>query len=75
MQGRVKWFDTKKGYGFITGENGVDYFVHWSEIQVPGYKTLDAGQEVEFDAKQNGRSQRALRVRAKPQGSDGAIKE
>jgi CspA family cold shock protein len=75
LQGRVKWFDTKKGYGFITGEDGVDYFVHWSEIQVPGYKTLDPGQEVEFDAKQNGRSQRALRVRVKSQGSGGATEK
>lgn len=63
MQGRVKWFDPKKGYGFITGEDGTDYFVHWSEIQMPGYKTLEVDQRVQFDVQQDGRRARAVRVR------------
>ncbi len=48
-QGTVKWFNGTKGYGFITGEDGKDYFVHFSAIQVDGFKTLDEGQKVSFD--------------------------
>lgn len=39
MNGTVKWFDTRKGYGFIVGDDGQDYFVHYSQIQADGYKT------------------------------------
>lgn len=49
MKGTVKWFNAEKGYGFITGEDGVDYFAHYSQIQVEGYKSLDQGQAVSFD--------------------------
>ena len=49
MKGTVKWFNAEKGYGFITGEDGVDYFAHYSQIQVEGYKSLDQGQSVSFD--------------------------
>lgn len=48
-QGTVKWFNPEKGYGFISQEGGEDLFVHWSEIQMDGYKTLDEGQAVSFD--------------------------
>ena len=48
-KGKVKWFDNKKGYGFITPEDGKDVFVHHTAIQGDGYKTLQEGQEVEFD--------------------------
>ncbi|MBI5196986.1 MAG: cold-shock protein [Nitrospirae bacterium] len=48
-RGRVKWFNDKKGYGFIEQENGQDVFVHFSAIQGDGFKTLTEGQEVEFD--------------------------
>ena len=48
-QGTVKWFNPEKGYGFISQEGGEDLFVHWSEIQMDGYKTLDEGQKVEFE--------------------------
>lgn len=48
-QGVVKWFNDSKGYGFITGPNGEDVFVHYSAIQGEGFKTLTEGQEVEFD--------------------------
>ena len=47
--GTVKWFSNQKGYGFIAQEGGKDVFVHHSEIQGEGYKTLDEGQTVEFD--------------------------
>ncbi len=48
-QGTVKWFNPEKGYGFISQEGGEDLFVHWSEIQMDGYKTLDEGVAVEFE--------------------------
>jgi len=48
-RGRVKWFNDKKGYGFIEQENGEDVFVHFSAIQGDGFKTLGEGQEVEFE--------------------------
>ena len=49
MKGTVKWFNAEKGYGFITGDDVVDYFAHYSQIQVEGYKSLDQGQRVSFD--------------------------
>jgi CspA family cold shock protein len=48
-QGTVKWFSPEKGYGFIAQQDGDDLFVHYSEIQMDGYKTLDEGQAVSFD--------------------------
>jgi len=58
-QGTVKWFNPDKGYGFISQEGGEDLFVHWSEIQMDGYKTLDEGAKVEFEVAQgdNGKLQ------------------
>ena len=58
-QGTVKWFNSEKGYGFISQEGGEDLFVHWSEIQMDGYKTLDEGAAVEFEVTQgdNGKLQ------------------
>ena len=50
MKGKVKWFNAEKGYGFINGEDGKDIFVHYSHIQQEGYKSLEEGQEVTFDA-------------------------
>lgn len=47
--GRVKWFDEKKGYGFISAEEGEDVFVHYSEINSDGFKTLHEGQRVKFE--------------------------
>ena len=49
MKGTVKWFNPEKGFGFITGEDGEDAFVHFSAIQSEGYKTLSDGQEVTYD--------------------------
>jgi len=48
-KGKVKWFNEKKGYGFIEQEEGGDVFVHFSAIQDEGFKTLSEGQAVEFD--------------------------
>ena len=58
LQGTVKWFSAQKGYGFITGEDGIDYFAHFSEIQMDGYRKLSGGQPVLFEAgtDANGRS-------------------
>ncbi|MHB9004648.1 MAG: cold-shock protein, partial [Coriobacteriia bacterium] len=47
-EGKVKWFNADKGYGFIERENGEDLFVHFSEIQSEGFKSLDEGQSVSF---------------------------
>ena len=49
MKGTVKWFNAKKGFGFISDENGNDVFVHSSALQMDGFKVLDEGEEVEFD--------------------------
>ena len=48
-KGKVKWFNNAKGYGFIAQDNGDDVFVHYSVIQQDGYRSLNAGEEVEFD--------------------------
>jgi CspA family cold shock protein len=47
--GKVKWFDAKKGWGFIRQDDGQEIFVHYSAIQQDGFRTLDDGQEVEFE--------------------------
>lgn len=49
MTGKVKWFNSEKGFGFITDENGKDVFAHFSQIQKDGYKTLEEGEAVSFD--------------------------
>lgn len=48
-KGKVKWFSAKKGYGFITSDDGKDVFVHFNEIKGDGFKTLEEGEEVEFE--------------------------
>ncbi|MCT8975634.1 cold-shock protein [Clostridium sp. CX1] len=49
MKGTVKWFNSEKGFGFITGEDGKDIFAHFSQINSDGFKTLVEGQEVSYD--------------------------
>jgi cold shock protein len=65
VQGKVKWFNNQKGYGFITPESGKDVFVHHSAIQGEGYKSLDEGQEVEFDITTGPKGEQAVNVRKK----------
>lgn len=62
MRGTVKWFNAEKGYGFIQVEGGDDVFVHFSAIQQEGFKTLDEGQEVEFEITQGDRGPQAANV-------------
>ena len=58
-EGTVKWFNADKGYGFISSEDGDDLFVHFSEIKMDGFKTLDEGDKVSFEVTtgQNGKLQ------------------
>ncbi|MDH5763437.1 MAG: cold-shock protein [Nitrospinota bacterium] len=60
--GKVKWFNESKGYGFIESEDGEDVFVHFSEIQAEGFKTLKEGQEVEFEKTQGKKGPQASNV-------------
>jgi len=62
MQGKVKWFNAEKGYGFIEREDGGDVFVHFSAIQSDGFKTLEEGQAVEFDIVEGARGPQAANV-------------
>ncbi|MGG0284641.1 cold-shock protein [Peribacillus butanolivorans] len=61
-QGKVKWFNAEKGFGFIEREGGDDVFVHFSAIQGEGFKTLEEGQDVTFDVEQGQRGPQALNV-------------
>ncbi|NIS61944.1 MAG: cold shock domain-containing protein [Proteobacteria bacterium] len=61
-RGRVKWFSEKKGYGFITQEDGNDVFVHYSAINSEGFKTLREGDEVEFEISQGEKGLQATNV-------------
>jgi len=60
--GKVKWFNESKGYGFIESEDGEDVFVHFSEIQSEGFKTLKEGQEVEFEKTEGQKGPQASNV-------------
>ncbi|MGI6021438.1 MAG: cold-shock protein [Lachnospiraceae bacterium] len=61
-QGTVKWFNAEKGYGFITGADGKDVFVHFSAIQSEGFKTLEEGQAVSYDLVEGERGMQAANV-------------
>ena len=62
MKGTVKWFDAKKGFGFISDEGGTDVFVHFSALQMDGFKVLDEGDEVEFEVIQGEKGPQAANV-------------
>ncbi|MFS0675010.1 MULTISPECIES: cold shock domain-containing protein [Ornithinibacillus] len=62
MTGKVKWFNAEKGFGFIEREDGDDVFVHFSAIQSEGFKTLEEGQDVEFEIVEGNRGPQAANV-------------
>ncbi len=62
MTGTVKWFNSEKGYGFITTDEGNDIFVHFSAIQSEGFKTLNEGDKVEFEVTEGDRGPQATNV-------------
>jgi cold shock protein len=62
ITGTVKWFSAEKGYGFISREDGEDVFVHFSAIQMPGYRSLEEGQEVEFELTEGPKGKQASNV-------------
>ena len=64
MQGKVKWFNEHKGFGFIESDSGSDVFVHFSAIQDSGFKTLQEGQSVSFDIQNGPKGPSAANVRS-----------
>ena len=64
VKGTVKWFNDKKGFGFLSREEGDDVFVHHSAIQGEGFKTLKEGQEVEFEVQEGPKGPQAVNVTA-----------
>ena len=62
MQGKVKWFNNQKGYGFIQDKDGNDIFVHYSSLNMEGFKKLDEGQEVEFEVVDGAKGLQAANV-------------
>ena len=62
MKGTVKWFNNQKGYGFISDENGDDVFVHYSGLNMDGFKSLDEGAQVEVDVTEGAKGPQATNV-------------
>ena len=62
QQGTVKWFNAKKGYGFISDAEGKDIFVHFSALNMDGFKTLEEGQEVEYEVTEGAKGPQAVNV-------------
>ncbi len=62
MQGKIKWFNSKKGFGFIEQETGEDVFVHYSAIEMTGFKTLSEGEQVQFEIEENDKGLSAKKV-------------
>lgn len=63
VKGKIKWFNNKKGFGFIAGDNGKDIFVHFSAIQQEGYKTLNTDDQVEYDLVKSDKGDQAQNVK------------
>lgn len=63
MKGKVKWFDSAKGYGFISSDDGKDVFVHYTGVERDGFKSLEQGQDVEFDISDGKRGPQATNVK------------
>ena len=61
-KGTVKWFNSQKGYGFISDETGNDVFLHYTGLNMNGFKTIDEGQEVEFDVVEGAKGPQATNV-------------
>ncbi len=62
MTGTVKWFNEKKGFGFILGEDGKDYFLHFSNIEKQGFKTVLEGERVSFEVENSDRGPQATKI-------------
>ena len=62
MTGTVKWFNSEKGFGFITGDDGVDVFAHYSQIQADGFRNLEEGQKVTFEVAQGQKGPQAEKI-------------
>ncbi len=62
VEGTIKWFNSKKGFGFIEQETGEDVFVHYSAIEMTGFKTLSEGERVQFEVEENDKGLSAKRV-------------
>lgn len=67
VRGVVKWFSAEKGYGFITPQEGADVFVHFSAIEMDGYRKLEAGDQVEFEITEGPKGKQAANVRVAAQ--------
>ena len=63
LKGKVKWFNSTRGFGFIEGEDGSDIFVHYSQIEKEGYKSLEEGQEVTYEVTDGEKGLQASNVR------------
>ena len=63
LTGKVKWFNSKKGFGFITGDNGKDYFLHYSNIEMEGYKSLNENDKIEFKVEATDNGETAINVK------------
>ncbi len=61
-EGTIKWFNEKKGFGFIQQDNGPDVFVHYTSIKAEGFKTLAEGQRVQFDIEEGAKGPKAVNV-------------
>ena len=70
IRGTVKWFNVRRGYGFLCDEEGMEYFVHYSQIRMDGFKKLEEGQAVTFEAGED-RIGRTIALEVETEGEDG----